>query len=122
MVHAILPHGQQQGFLELRLIDPPVVDDDFGAGPGIQSIEELRIIQEHGGLIILTGNAVIDIGKGEGLGKPAPHLKTPSGQMRRMRMASCTDSGIVNFSFSNFLALVSVLMIGIRSFLRELRG
>ena len=41
MVQAILPHGEQQGFLELRLVDPPVVDGDFGAGPGIQSVEEL---------------------------------------------------------------------------------
>ena len=41
MVQAILPHGEQQGFLELRLVDSPVVDGDFGAGPGIQSVEEL---------------------------------------------------------------------------------
>ena len=41
MVQAILPHGEQQGFLELCLVDPPVVDGDFGAGPGIQSVEEL---------------------------------------------------------------------------------
>ena len=41
MVQVILPHGEQQGFLELRLVDPPVVDGDFGAGPGIQSVEEL---------------------------------------------------------------------------------
>ena len=41
MVQAILPHGEQQGFLELCLVDSPVVDGDFGAGPGIQSVEEL---------------------------------------------------------------------------------
>ena len=36
--------------------------------------------------------------------------------MRWMGMASCTDFGIVNFSFSNFVALRSVLIIGIRPF------
>ena len=41
MVQPVLPHGKQQGFLELRLVDPPVVDGNFGAGSGIQSVEEL---------------------------------------------------------------------------------
>ena len=36
--------------------------------------------------------------------------------MRWMGMASCTDFGIVNFSFSNFVAVTSVLIIGILHF------
>ena len=48
-----------------------------------------------------------------------PIWKIPSGQIRWMGIASCTDFGIVNFSFSAFAALLSVLLIGILPFLRD---
>ncbi len=35
MVQPVLFHRKQQGFLELCLINPPVVDGDLGAGSGI---------------------------------------------------------------------------------------
>ena len=76
-IQPVLLHGQQQGFLKFLFVDLPVVDGNLGAGPGVQGIEQLRIIQEHGGLVVFPGDAVIDIGKGKGFGEPAPHLKNP---------------------------------------------
>ena len=42
-----------------------------------------------------------------------PTWKTPSDQMRRMGMASCTERGIRNLSRSALVALLRVLIIGI---------
>ena len=75
MVQPVLFHGKQQGAFKLRFIDTPVVDRDLGRSAGIQRVKKLRVIQKHRRLIFLSGDAVIDIGKGEGFGKPTPDLE-----------------------------------------------
>ena len=75
VVQPILPHWEQQRRFELSLVEPPVVDGDLGAGTGVQCIEQLRIVQEHGCLIFLAGNLVVDVGERERLGELSSHLE-----------------------------------------------
>ena len=77
MVQPILPHGQQQGFLKFLFVDLSVVDGDFGGSAGVQRVQQLRVVEEHRRLIFLAGDLIVDVGKGEGFGEPAPHLKNP---------------------------------------------
>ena len=75
MVQPILPHGEQQRRLELGLVEPPIVDSDLGAGARVQCIEQLGIVQEHGCLVFLAGNLVVDVGERERLGELSSHLE-----------------------------------------------
>ena len=77
MVQPVLFHGQQQGFLKFLFVDLPIVDGDFGGSAGIQRVQQFRVVEKHRRLIVLAGDAVVNIGKGEGFGKTAPHLKNP---------------------------------------------
>ena len=75
MIQPILPHGEQQRRFEFRLVEPPVVDGDLGAGARVQCVEQFGIVQEHGRLIFLAGNLVIDVGERERLGELSSHLE-----------------------------------------------
>lgn len=59
------------------LVDAPVVDGDLGGRAGVQCVEQFRIVQEHGGLVILAGDGIVDVGEGKTFGKLVPHLKNP---------------------------------------------
>ena len=75
MIQPILAHGKQQRRFELRLVKPPVIDGDLGAGVGVQCVEQFGIVQEHGCLVFLAGDLVVDVGKRERLGKLSSHLE-----------------------------------------------
>ena len=77
MVQPVLFHGQQQGFLEFCFVNAAVVDGDLGGSAGVQRVQQFRIIYKHRRLIFFAGDAVIDVGKEKGFGKPAPYLKNP---------------------------------------------
>ena len=51
------------------------MDSYLGKCAGIQGVEQLRIVQKHGGFVIFSGDGVIDVGEGEGLRESVPHLK-----------------------------------------------
>ena len=77
VVQSILAHGKQQGRFELRLVKPPVIDGDLGAGAGVQCVEQFGIVQEHSRLVFLAGDLVVDVGERERLGELSPHLEDP---------------------------------------------
>ena len=93
-------------------IDFPVVDGDLGADSGVQRIKEFRIIEKDRRLILFAGDAVVNISKGKGFGKPASHLKNP------IRPDALDGDDVLHglgdgkFFLSAFAALMSVLIIG----------
>ena len=76
-VQAVPLGGQEDGALEVLPVHPLVVDGDLGDGPGVQGVEQLRPPQEHGRLVLLGGDGVVDVGKADGLGIGAAKTKDP---------------------------------------------
>ena len=60
-VQLICLRPDQQFLFKLPAVHTAVVDGDLSACPGIQRIEQLRIVQQHRCLIRLAGDGVIDV-------------------------------------------------------------
>ena len=73
LIQSILPHGHEDGLLKVRLTLAAVADGEFGGGGAIQAVQQFRVGQEHGFLILPAGYLVIDVGKAVGLGELDPH-------------------------------------------------
>ena len=63
--------------LKIVAVDPLVVDGDLGGGPGIQRVEQLGVVQEHGRLVLFVCDGVVDVAEPQGLGEFASELKNP---------------------------------------------
>ena len=74
-VQAVVPVGQQDAALELSLVDAAVVNCDFCRCAGIESVQQFRVIKEHGGLVLFAGNGVVDVGKRPCFGIPVADLE-----------------------------------------------
>ena len=68
-------HRHENGLLKIHLIYVAVVDIDFCYCAGVQRVQQLRIGQEHGFLVLTAGHKVIDVGELIGLGEFRPHQK-----------------------------------------------
>ena len=62
-VQMILLGRDQDLPLKVAAVEPLVVDGDLGGGAGVQGIEQFRVAQEHGGLVLFGSDGVIDVGK-----------------------------------------------------------
>ncbi len=60
-VQSVIAQGHEDGAFKVRLIQPPIVDGDFGGSSAVKGIQKLRIGQKHGFLVLLGGYRVIDI-------------------------------------------------------------
>ena len=74
-IAGVAPHGHQDRLLEIRLVKPAVVDGDLRRRPGIQTVQQLRVGEEHLLLVLPACHKVVDVGKLIGLGKATAHLK-----------------------------------------------
>ena len=69
LAEVIVPFRDQHRFLKVAAVDTPVVQRDLRRCGCVQRIDQLAVLQEHGCLIVLGGNGIVDIRKGETLGK-----------------------------------------------------
>ena len=56
-----------------RQVQAAVVDGDFRHRAGIQGIEQLRIGEEHGFLVLAPGHQIVDVAEFIGFGELVPH-------------------------------------------------
>ena len=76
-VQVIVLPGEQDLPLEVLPVEPLVVDGDLGGEAGVQGIEQLGVAQEHGGLVLLGGDGIVDIREADGFGIFGAELKNP---------------------------------------------
>ena len=74
-VQTIIIVWQQDAALELSLVDAAVINRDFSRCAGIESIQQFRVIKEHGGLVLFAGDGVVDVGKRPCFGIPVADLE-----------------------------------------------
>lgn len=55
--------GHENGLLEFRLVEPAVVDGDFGGRAGIQTAQQFGVGEEHEFLILPAGGKVVYVGE-----------------------------------------------------------
>ena len=66
-------HGHEDGRFKVGLIHTAVIDGDFRHRTGIQGIEQLRIGEKHGFLILPAGHQIVDVAEFIGFGELVPH-------------------------------------------------
>ena len=66
-------HGHEDGRFKVGLIHTAVIDGDFRHRTGIQGIEQLRIGEEHGFLVLAAGHQIVDVAEFIGFGELVPH-------------------------------------------------
>ena len=74
-IQRILLHGHHNGLLIVGPIHAAVVDGQFDLRTHIQGIDYGTPLQEHFHLVILAGDAVIDVAEAIGLGEAIPIKK-----------------------------------------------
>ena len=62
-VQAVIPVGQQDAALELGLVDAAVINRDFGRCAGVESVEQFRVVKEHGRFVLFAGDSIVDVGE-----------------------------------------------------------
>ena len=68
-------HGHEDGRFKVGLIHTAVIDGDFRHRAGIQGIEQLRVGEEHGFLVLAAGHQIVDVAEFIGFGELVPHKK-----------------------------------------------
>jgi len=76
-VQAVIPVGQQDAALKLGLVDAAVINRDFRRCAGVESIQQFRVIKEHGRFVLFTGDGVVDVGKRPCFGILVADLENP---------------------------------------------
>ena len=66
-------HGHEDGRFKVGLIHTAVIDGDFRHRAGIQGIEQLRVGEEHGFLVLPAGHQIVDVAEFIGFGELVPH-------------------------------------------------
>ena len=66
-------HGHEDRCLKVGFIHTAVIDGDFRHRTGIQGIEQLRIGEEHGFLVLAAGHQIVDVAEFIGFGELVPH-------------------------------------------------
>ena len=75
LVQSVLPHGHKDRLLKIRLALTAVADGELGGSGAIQAVQQFRVGQKHGFLIVPAGNLIIDVGEAVGLGELDAYLK-----------------------------------------------
>ena len=68
-------YGHEDGRFKVCFVQAAVVDGDFRHRAGIQGIEQLRVGEEHGFLILPAGHQIVDVAEFIGFGELVPHKK-----------------------------------------------
>ena len=76
-VQTIILVGQQDAALKFCFVDAAVVYCDFGRGPGVQRVQQLRVIEEHSGFVLFAGDGVVDVGERPRFGILVADLENP---------------------------------------------
>ena len=74
-VQSVTLHRHENGILKIRLVQPMVVDRDLRGCTAIQTIQKLRVGQEHAFLILSACHHIVDVAELVGLGKLVSYLK-----------------------------------------------
>ena len=74
-VQSVTLHRHENGILKIRLVQPMVVDRDLRGCTAIQTIQKLRVGQEHAFLILSACHHIVDVAELVGLGKLVSDLK-----------------------------------------------
>ena len=75
LVQAVPPHSHKDRLLKVRLALAAVANGQLGGGGAVQAVQQLRVGQEHGFLVLPACHLVIDVGETVGLGELDAHLK-----------------------------------------------
>ena len=74
----IISLGRNEDILfEVLAIDVLVVDGDLGGGAGIQSVQQFRVAEEHGSLILFGRDGVVDVAEPQHFRILAAKLENP---------------------------------------------
>ena len=76
-VQAVIPVGQQDAALELGLVDAAVINRDFGRCAGVESVEQFRVVKEHGRFVLFAGDSIVDVGERPCFGILVADLENP---------------------------------------------
>ena len=69
LIQTIILHREQDGLLKGFAVHAAVIDRDFGRSAAIQTVQQFRVGQKHGFLVLAGGNKIVDVGELKGLGK-----------------------------------------------------
>ena len=69
LVPEIPLYGHEDGCFKVCLVQAAVVDGDFRHRAGVQGIEQLRVGEKHGFLVLPAGYQVVDVRKAVGFGE-----------------------------------------------------
>ena len=76
-VQRVVPPWKQDLPFKVLTVDPLVVDGDLGGRPGVQRVEQLGVVQEHGRLVLFGCDGVVNVAEPQGLREFASELKNP---------------------------------------------
>ena len=62
-IQPVIPVGQQDTALKFCFVDAAVINCDFGRCPGVQRVQQFRVIEEHRRLILFAGDGIVDVGE-----------------------------------------------------------
>ena len=68
-------HRHENGLFKVGLVHTAVVDGDLRHRAGVQRVQQLRVGQEHGFLVLTAGHKIVDVGELIGLGEFRPRKK-----------------------------------------------
>ena len=74
-VQSVTLHRHKNGVLKICLVQPVVIDRDLRGCTAIQTIQKLRVGQEHAFLILSACHHIVDVAELVGLGKLVSDLK-----------------------------------------------
>ena len=74
-VQPVTLHRHENGVLKIRLVQSVVVDRDLRGCAAIQTVQKLRVGQEHAFLILSACHHIVDVAEPVGLGKLVSDLK-----------------------------------------------
>ena len=74
-IPAVAAQGHENRLLKISPVQTAVVNGDLGGGSGVQTVQQLRVVQEHDLFVLQTGYLVVDVRKLIAFGELAPHLK-----------------------------------------------
>ena len=60
-VESVIFHVDQDLLLEIRPVQPAVVDGDLSGASAVQCIQKLRVFQEHGFLVLPGSHRIVDV-------------------------------------------------------------
>ena len=67
LIQTVLRHGDQNGLLKIHPVQTSVIDGELCGSAAVKCIEQFRVFQKHGFLVLTAGHGIIDVLKFKGL-------------------------------------------------------